>query len=157
MHHCAHCFPWHLAFLSSLSLILHSVTLHHRHISPFASPCSLYPRFFISAPLTVPWHSKALFPSLTLIHGAADDNNWFENRRQWDTRIIPGSHPPPPPPLPCPHPTRTLLLCIPPPLPVLITSRVLSFLVPCFIIACYFFSLMSSSVPNPFKTFFKFS
>lgn len=41
------------------------------------------------------WHSKALLPSLTLFHEDADDNNWFENRRQWDTRIIPGSHPPP--------------------------------------------------------------
>lgn len=148
--------PWHLTFSSSLSLILHSNPLLHQHISPPISPRSLYPRFFISSPLTVPWHSKALLPSLTFFHGAADDNNWFENRRQWDTRIIPGSHPPPP--LPHTHTARTLLLCI---LPSTSCPRLscrwqislsLVFLVLCFIIVRWPPSL--SNFPNPPQTFF---
>lgn len=81
-------------------LIIYSVPFRRRtsfHISPSSlQPWSFFNFFFILAPLSVPWHSKALLPSLTLFHGAADDNNWFENWRQWQTRIIPGSHPLPP-------------------------------------------------------------
>lgn len=81
---------------------------------PFCTPTiplhSLRPPFFISVPPTVPRHSKALLTSLTLFHRPADDNNWFENRRQWDTRIIPGSLQLPP--TPHIHPARTSLLRI---------------------------------------------
>ena len=105
-----HCAAWLVTF-SPLSPLFYTLSLciAVSLLSP-TSPCSLHPRFLIGAPLTVAWHSKALLPSLTLFHGAAEDNNWFENRRQWDTRIIPGSHPPPP--LSSTQPARTSLLCI---------------------------------------------
>lgn len=94
MHHWAACLPDIWLFLVSLTYFKFHPFASPPHFSPIY-PCSLHPRFFISTPLTAPWHSKALLPSLTLFHGPADDNNWFENRRQWNTRIIPSSYPPP--------------------------------------------------------------
>lgn len=82
-------------FFSSLPLIIYSTpfspVLPYFSRIPFFFPASVLFIFFffISVPLTVPWHSKALLPSLTLFHGAADDNYWFENWGQWETRIIP--------------------------------------------------------------------
>lgn len=93
------------------------------------------------------WHSKALLPSLTLFHEDADDNNWFENRRQWDTRIIPGSHPPPL----APHEDSAALH---PPFDFLSMSlSCSSFLLHVF---CFITVLTHSpsSLLNPFQTFF---
>lgn len=103
-----------LDFFPLLPLLFYILSLYTTTLLSPVSLHSLHPLFFISIPLTVPWHSKAPLPSLTLSHGATDDNNWFENRRQWDTRIIPDSQPPPTtsPPLHHTHPKMTSLLCI---------------------------------------------
>ena len=117
MHHWATCLheAWLFLFASSY---YNSIPFHRRCMSSPISPSSLHPQCFISVPLTVPWHSKALLPSLTLFYGAADDNNWFENRRQWNTRIILHSHPAPPTNT---HPAGTSPLHILPSTPVLVS------------------------------------
>lgn len=99
------CLPdaWLFSLLSHLFQIL-PLCIGTTFLPPYPFVLSILGFFYLHS-LTAPWHSKALLPSLTLFHGPADDNNWFENRRQWDTRIIPSSCPPRP--LPHTHPART--------------------------------------------------
>lgn len=139
----SHLPTWHLTFTY--------LTSHHFPPLPHLSSHSLFSlsSFFcvLFVPLTMLWHSKALLPSLTLFHEDADDNNWFENRRQWDTRIIPGSHPPPL----APHEDSAALH---PPFDFLSMSlSCSSFLLHVF---CFITVLTPSpsSLLNPFQTFF---
>lgn len=153
MHHWAACLLDIWLFLVSLTYFKFHPFASPPHFSP-TYPCSLHPRFFISTPLTAPWHSKALLPSLTLFHGPADDNNWFENRRQWNTRIIPSSYPPPLLPAYSTHPARASLLCVVPSV-----SRPQSFflsLVLCCIIALLFRPHLSVTAFKLLFSCFKF-
>lgn len=140
------CLPdtWLFSLLSHLFQIL-SLCIATTFLPPYPFVLSIL-GFYLHS-LTAPWHSKALLPSLTLFHGPADDNNWFENRGQWDTRIIPSSCPPLP--LPHTHPARTSQR---PRLDFL--SSLLSACLFCFLsfIIAHWSLLSLSSFPNYFQT-----